>query len=114
MEKPKSGWPDRESNTGPHECEYSELPLHHLAQIRRGGTPVKTTPTSGIVEARSPRAKYPGGYPSRGSTPVILVDEFRAIEDEQREKATSDQRKGSLRLQVSSSGVCGWQAGLLN
>ncbi|KAJ8879941.1 hypothetical protein PR048_020562 [Dryococelus australis] len=31
--KPKSGWPDRESNPGPPECESSELPLRHLARV---------------------------------------------------------------------------------
>ncbi|KAJ8892058.1 hypothetical protein PR048_004632 [Dryococelus australis] len=30
--KPKSGWPDRESNPYPPECESSELPLRHLTR----------------------------------------------------------------------------------
>ncbi|KAJ8894970.1 hypothetical protein PR048_000278 [Dryococelus australis] len=32
--KPKSGWPDRESNPGPPEFESSELPLRHLTLLR--------------------------------------------------------------------------------
>ncbi|KAJ8888530.1 hypothetical protein PR048_008021 [Dryococelus australis] len=31
--KPKSGWPDQESNLGPPECKSIELPLHHLARV---------------------------------------------------------------------------------
>ncbi|KAJ8867373.1 hypothetical protein PR048_031174 [Dryococelus australis] len=31
--KHKSGWPDRESNPGPPECESSELPMRHLARL---------------------------------------------------------------------------------
>ncbi|KAJ8890858.1 hypothetical protein PR048_010367 [Dryococelus australis] len=30
--KPKQGWPDRESNPGPPECESNELSLRHLAR----------------------------------------------------------------------------------
>ncbi|KAJ8886296.1 hypothetical protein PR048_012507 [Dryococelus australis] len=32
--KPKSGWPDRESNLGPPECESSELQLRHLTRCK--------------------------------------------------------------------------------
>ncbi|KAJ8866583.1 hypothetical protein PR048_032442 [Dryococelus australis] len=57
-------------------------------------------------------------FSQRGTFQVVRCDtiniEFRAIEDEQREKATSDLWKGSLRLRVSSSEVCSRQAGLLD
>ncbi|KAJ8873782.1 hypothetical protein PR048_024616 [Dryococelus australis] len=51
--KPKSGWPDRESNPGPPECESSELPCATSLEGKRGVPPVKNTRAEGEgVESR--------------------------------------------------------------
>ncbi|KAJ8881196.1 hypothetical protein PR048_017669 [Dryococelus australis] len=56
--KPKSGWPDRESNPGPPECESSELPQRQLARAGETGYPRENPLTSGIVRHDSHMRKF--------------------------------------------------------